>query len=114
MAHTKLNPREKRQLRIRKKVTGTQERPRLAVFRSNRFVYAQIIDDSNHKTIVSASSLKEAKGANRNSAETVGRVIAEKAIEHKIEKVVFDRSGYQYHGVVKALADSARKAGLKF
>lgn len=114
MSHKKIDPRKRRQLRIRKKVMGTTERPRLAVFRSNRFLYAQIIDDVSHKTIVEASSMKEAKGSNKNAAELVGKSIADKAIANKIDKVVFDRSGYQYHGVIKSLADAARGAGLKF
>jgi large subunit ribosomal protein L18 len=114
MAHKKLTAREKRQVRIRKKVTGTAERPRLSVFRSNKSLYLQLIDDVAQKTLVSASTLKEGKGANKDAAKWVGKSLAEKALQHKIETVVFDRSGYRYHGVIKEIADAAREGGLKF
>lgn len=114
MSHKKLTSREKRKLRIRKKISGTPERPRLSVFKSNRYVYAQIIDDLNQKTLVAASSLKDLKGANIKSAEFVGEAIAERAKQKDITQVVFDVNGYRYHGVVKAIADSARKSGLVF
>lgn len=103
--------------RIRKKIAGTAERPRLAVHFSNMNVYAQLIDDDKGATIVSASTLDKAvgkKGASVDSAAKVGEVVAKKAREAKIETVVFDRGGYQYHGKVKALADAAREAGLNF
>ena len=103
--------------RIRRKVTGTAERPRLAVFRSLKSIYAQVIDDASGRTIVSASSLaKEAgtKGANAAAAKAVGQLIAKKAKDNGITRVVFDRGGYLYHGNVKALADAAREAGLEF
>ncbi len=103
--------------RIRKKIAGTAERPRLAVHFSNANVYAQLIDDDKGVTIASASTLDKAvgkKGASVESATKVGEVVAERAKEAKIETVVFDRGGYQYHGKVKALADAARDAGLKF
>jgi large subunit ribosomal protein L18 len=103
--------------RIRRKVTGTAERPRLAVFRSLKSIYAQVIDDANGRTIVSASSLEKdagAKGANAAAAKAVGALIAKKAKDNGITKVVFDRGGYLYHGNVKALADAAREAGLEF
>jgi large subunit ribosomal protein L18 len=103
--------------RIRRKVTGTAERPRLAVYRSLKSIYAQVIDDANGRTIVSASSLEKdagAKGANAAAAKAVGTLIAKKAKDNGITKVVFDRGGYLYHGNIKALADAAREAGLEF
>ena len=102
--------------RIRKKVAGTGERPRLAIFRSLNHIYAQIIDDENGRTLVSASStekdLRGASGGNVEAAQRVGRAVAERALEKGISSVVFDRGGYRYHGRVKALADAAREAGL--
>jgi len=110
----KTEKRTRRHNRIRAKVLGTSERPRLAVFRSNRFVYAQIIDDTNHVTIAAADSRK-AKGKDaRERAAEVGKVLAEAVKDKKIKTVVFDRGGFQYQGVVAALADGARKAGLEF
>ena len=103
--------------RIRSKVRGTQERPRLAVFRSLKGIYAQVIDDANGRTIVSASSLEKdagAKGANAAAAKAVGALIAKKAKDKGITKVIFDRGGYLYHGNIKALADAARENGLEF
>lgn len=103
--------------RIRKKVSGTAERPRLAVHFSNQNVYAQLIDDENGVTLAAASTLdKEVgqKGANRESAAKVGSVVAERAKKAKIESAVFDRGGFIYHGKVKALADAAREGGLNF
>ena len=96
-----------RHKRVRKKVTGTAERPRLSVFRSSKNIYAQIIDDVNRVTLVSASSLDEA-------AKKVGELVAKKAAEKGITEVVFDRGGYIYHGRVLELAEGAREAGLKF
>lgn len=108
----------KRHLRIRKTIKGTVEKPRLNVFRSNKQIYAQIIDDVNGKTLCSASSLdKECKvsnGGNVEAATKVGTLIAQRAMAAKIKNVVFDRGGYLYHGRVKALADAARAAGLEF
>jgi large subunit ribosomal protein L18 len=98
---------------IRKKVSGTSERPRLAIFRSNKEIYAQVIDDVNGNTLASASS-KEAKGTKTEQASVVGKLIADNAKKAGVETVVFDRGGFLYHGRVKALADSAREAGLKF
>jgi len=110
--------RAKRHLRVRKKVSGTAERPRLSVYRSEKNIYAQIIDDVKAVTLVSASSLdKELNikvGGNKESAKLVGELIAKKALEKGITEVVFDRGGYVYHGRVQALADAAREAGLKF
>lgn len=110
----------KRQVRVRKKVKGTSERPRLNVFKSANHIYAQIIDDTTGKTIISASTLLDEVGTalkhtgNVEAAKKVGAVIAKKALEQKIEKVVFDRNGFLYHGRVKALADAARENGLSF
>ena len=110
--------RAKRHLRVRKKVSGTPERPRLSVYRSEKNIYAQIIDDINAVTLVSASTLdKEVDvkvGGNKEAAKLVGKSIAEKAKKAKIKTVVFDRSGYLYHGRVEALADAARENGLEF
>ena len=106
--------------RIRKKISGTPERPRLAVFRSQSHIYAQVIDDGTGKTVCSASSLDETlkkdakRGANVASAKAVGSLIATRAKEKGVEAVVFDRGGFQYHGRIKALADAAREGGLKF
>jgi large subunit ribosomal protein L18 len=103
--------------RIRHKVRGSAARPRLAVFRSVANIYAQVIDDGEGRTLVSASSIEKGhrtKGGNLAAAKTVGKVVAERAKEKGIQKVVFDRGGYIYHGRVKALADAAREAGLEF
>ena len=106
----------KRHGRIRNHISGTAQRPRLNVFRSLKNIYAQIIDDENGVTLVSASSLelKETYGGNKEAAKEVGKLVAQKAVEKGISEVVFDRGGYIYHGRVKALADAARSAGLKF
>jgi len=118
MAFNKAVRRQKIRHRIRRKIEGTSESPRLAVFRSNKEIYAQLIDDISGKTIVAASSrdkeLKKAKGNKTEIAKTVGKAFGEKAKKAGVEKVTFDRSGYLYHGRVKALADAAREAGLKF
>jgi large subunit ribosomal protein L18 len=103
--------------RIRRKLSGTPERPRLAVFRSVAHIYAQVIDDSAGATLVSASSVDKggkANGGNVAAAKAIGKLVAERAKEKGIKRVVFDRGGYQYHGRVKALADAAREAGLEF
>ena len=103
--------------RIRRKLSGTAERPRLAVFRSVAHIYAQVIDDTAGATLVSASSVdKGAKtnGGNVAAAKAIGKLVAERAKEKGVKSVVFDRGGYQYHGRVKALADAAREAGLEF
>ncbi len=103
--------------RIRRKVRGTPSRPRLAVFRSIAHIYAQLIDDTEGKTLVAASSVEKAGkggGGNVASAREIGRLIAERAGERGIKKVVFDRGGYLYHGRVKALAEAARESGLEF
>jgi large subunit ribosomal protein L18 len=112
--------RERVHRRIRKKVFGTAERPRLSVHFSSRHVYAQLVDDDAGRTLVAASTLessltgKNKVAANRASAEVVGKAIAERSRAKKIDNVVFDRGGFLYHGKVKALADAARGAGLKF
>jgi large subunit ribosomal protein L18 len=102
---------------VRKKVSGSSSRPRLSVFRSNTAIYAQIIDDAQAKTLVSASSLeisKEAKSVNVATSKKVGELLGQKAKESGINAVVFDRNGYLYHGKIKALAEGAREAGLQF
>ena len=109
--------RQKRHTRVRGKVSGTSERPRLNVFRSGTNIYAQIIDDVNGVTLASASSLDKAiegYGGNVTAASAVGKLIAERALAKGIENVVFDRGGYLYHGRVQALAEGAREGGLKF
>lgn len=110
--------RQKRHQRVRNKIYGTGQRPRLNVFRSNTQIYAQIIDDEKGVTIVSAASngkdLKLASGSNKEAAKAVGEALGKKALAAGIENVVFDRGGYVYTGRVKALADGAREAGLKF
>ena len=109
--------RQKRHKRVRGKVSGTSERPRLNVFRSETNIYAQIIDDTKGVTLVSASSLEksfEGTGSNMEAAKKVGQIVAERAKAAGIEAVVFDRGGYLYHGRVKALAEGAREGGLQF
>lgn len=116
----KLTHRQKIKYRIRKKVTGTAQRPRLVIFRSLNNIYAQLIDDINGKTLCSVSSVsKELKSESKEKAKMeksklVGKKIAEAALQSNIKKVVFDRNGYLYHGRVKAIADSARESGLEF
>ena len=120
---TKADRRERIQLRQRKRIMGTGERPRLCVFRSVSHIYAQVIDDLTSRTLVSASSAEpaikgamepEAKGGNVKGAEAIGKAIAERSIEKGITRVVFDRGGFLYHGRIRAVADAARKAGLEF
>ena len=109
--------RMKRHARVRSKISGTAERPRLSVFRSENHIYAQIIDDVAGNTLVSASSVEkgfEGLGSNVEAAKKVGATVAERALKKGIEEVVFDRGGYIYHGRVQALAEAAREAGLKF
>ena len=115
MANQKENRRIRIKKSIRSKVTGTAEKPRLSVFRSNTGVYAQIIDDMSGKTLVSASSKEiDSKGLNIEISKNVGKKLAEKAFSNGISTVVFDRGGYLFHGKVKALAEGAREGGLKF
>ena len=112
--------REKKHLKIRNRFSGTAERPRLAVFRSNNHMYAQVIDDAAGKTLVAASTIEKdvkaklEKTNNVEAAKVLGEVIAKRALEKGIENVVFDRGGYIYHGKVAALAEAAREAGLEF
>jgi len=110
--------RKRRHIRVRKKIAGTTQCPRLNVFRSLKNIYAQIIDDSAGVTLVSASSLdvslKESYGGNKSAAKEVGKLIAQKAVEKGIKEVVFDRGGYLYHGRVQELAEGAREGGLDF
>ncbi len=117
MAFSKLARRAKIKRRIRKNISGSAQTPRLSVYRSNKQIYAQLIDDVNGVTIASASSqgVKECENVTKvEQAAVVGKLIAEKAIKAGVETVVFDRNGYLYHGRVKSLADSAREGGLKF
>ncbi|SHK80969.1 50S ribosomal protein L18 [Alicyclobacillus tolerans] len=112
--------RQKRHLRVRAKVNGTAERPRLNVFRSNKHIYAQVIDDVQGVTLCSASSLDKelrdelSNGGNVDAAKKIGELVAKRALAKGIRSVVFDRGGYLYHGRVQALADAAREAGLEF
>ena len=108
--------RQRIHFRIRQKMDGTAQRPRLNVYRSLNHIYAQIIDDANGQTLLSASTLaaKLKTGGNVAAAKEVGKLVAERAIEKGIRRVVFDRGGYLYHGRIKALADAAREAGLEF
>lgn len=117
----KVAKRKRRHRRVRKKIVGTVERPRLAVFRSTKHIYAQVIDDANGRTIASASSLKigpvkgdDKKGAKVAAAREVGKLVADAARKQGIEQVAFDRGGFLYHGRVAALAEGAREGGLKF
>lgn len=117
MAGKKLSRRERIKKGIRKNVNGSAERPRLSVFRSNKGIYAQIIDDNTGTTIVSASTLSKDFSASGNKSEqsvAVGKLVAEKALAAGVTQVVFDRNGYLYHGRIKSLAEGAREAGLKF
>jgi large subunit ribosomal protein L18 len=113
MAFSKESRRNKIRTRIRATVSGTATKPRLAVFRSNKDIYVQLIDDVNSNTLVSASS-KDMSGSKVEQSNSVGKQIAEKAIAAGISEIVFDRGGYLYHGRIKALADGARESGLKF
>ncbi|MBK3496572.1 50S ribosomal protein L18 [Viridibacillus sp. YIM B01967] len=109
--------RKKRHARVRSKITGTTERPRLNVFRSNKHIYAQLIDDSQGLTLVSASTMDkgfEGNAGNLEAAKKIGEIIAKSATEKNIKSVIFDRGGYLYHGRVKALAEAARENGLEF
>ena len=119
MALTKLERRSRIRMRIRKKINGTDQAPRLAVFRSNKQIYVQVINDLNGETLLSACSKEKEvaaqAGLNKTEqAKLVGKLLATKCREKGIETVVFDRSGYKYHGRVKSLADAAREGGLKF
>ena len=107
----------KRRMRIRKDLAGTGERPRMTVYRSNRYLYVQVVDDSTGSTLVSASTIeKDLRNLKKTTsgAQTLGEAVGKRLKEKKIDTVVFDRNGYLYHGVVKALADGARKSGIRF
>lgn len=114
--HNKTEARGRIHLRIRKKVVGTESRPRLSVFRSLKHIYAQVIDDGTGRTMAAASSREKGQtdGGKKDGAAGVGKLIASRCKEKGIEAVVFDRGGFKYHGRIKALADAAREAGLKF
>ncbi len=117
MAVSKQASRQRRHRRVRKHLAGTTSRPRLAVYRSNRYIYAQVIDDDSGRTIASASSQEKdlrSKTLSADTATEVGKLVAERAKDAGISTVVFDRGGYKYHGRIKALADAAREAGLEF
>lgn len=111
---TKEVNRQRRKRSIRKQVFGTTEKPRVCVYRSNKHIEAQIIDDTKGQTLVAANDLKIDKGTNQEKAAAVGKELATLAKKKKINNVIFDRNGYKFHGRVKALADAAREAGLKF
>jgi large subunit ribosomal protein L18 len=120
-AITRAEARLKRKKRVRKKIRGTSERPRLMVFRSSKNIYAQIIDDNASNTLVAASSVSKdirskisGERGNKKGASAIGKFIAERALENGIKKVIFDRNGFVYHGRVKALAEAARENGLEF
>jgi large subunit ribosomal protein L18 len=120
LARNREEERRKRHRRIRKDITGTSEKPRLSVFKSLKHIYAQVIDDESHKTLVYATSIdKELKGklragSNAEAAKEVGALVAKRALDKGIKRVSFDRGGYLYHGRVKKLADAAREVGLEF
>ncbi|HNU95391.1 MAG TPA: 50S ribosomal protein L18 [Candidatus Paceibacterota bacterium] len=114
MANKKIEKRIRLKAKIRAKIRGTKDRPRLSVFRSNNFIYAQMIDDENRKTLVSASDVKKDKGSKADRAKLVGQEIAKASLDKKIKKCIFDRNGFKYTGRIKALADAAREAGLDF
>jgi len=115
-----LEGRERRRARIRNKISGSEDRPRLSVFRSAKHIYAQVVDDTKGSTLASASTLsRDLKGtleadSKTEAAKKVGALIAKMCLERKVERVVFDRNGFLYHGRIKALADAAREAGLDF
>ncbi|NES95113.1 MAG: 50S ribosomal protein L18 [Desertifilum sp. SIO1I2] len=119
MKLTRTESRQRRHRRIRRTVFGTPERPRLAVFRSNQHIYAQVIDDTQHRTLASASTLEpdlrsQLSGQNCEASSQIGKLVAQRALEQGINQVVFDRGGNLYHGRVRALAEAAREAGLDF
>ena len=112
--------RQRRHRRVRAKISGTIKVPRLCIFRSNKYIYAQLIDDEKNKVLISASDIKSKSIANKktgkkiDSAKAAGQLLAKKALDKKIKKVVFDRGGYKYHGRVRAVAEGAREGGLEF
>ncbi len=115
MAFNKVARRQRIRYKIRKKISGVKEQPRLSIFRSNKSIYAQLIDDASGHTIVSASSKELSESGNKtDSAKKVGKLVAERALALGVSSIVFDRSGYLYHGRVKSLAEGAREGGLNF
>ncbi len=118
MAFKMVSARQRRRERVRKKVSGTGERPRISIYRSLNYIYAQLIDDSAGNTLIAASSIEKGFGqpskGNKVAAREVGKLLAGRAVEKGIKKAVFDRSGYKYHGCVKEVADGAREGGLEF
>ena len=110
----KLDKRQRLKAKIRSRIFGTSSMPRLSVFKSNKFTYAQLIDDEKKITIAFASDMDRKKGTKSDGAKEVGKTIASRAVEHGVKKVVFDRNGFNYTGRIKALADEARKGGLNF
>jgi len=114
MANKKTDKRIRLKAKIRTKIVGTSKRPRLSVFRSNKFIYAQVIDDTSGKTLTQASDIKMAKGTKIERAKQVGQMIAEACAKIKVKQVVFDRNGFKYTGRIKLVADEARAGGLKF
>jgi len=117
MSGSRQDARDRRHTRVRKRVHGTEDRPRLAIYRSNKYIYAQVIDDVRGRTLAAASSQESAlrsDNLNLAAATKVGEAIASRAKEAGVSAVVFDRGGYKFHGKVKALADAAREAGLEF
>jgi large subunit ribosomal protein L18 len=117
--YQKLSGRQRRKQRIRKKIFGTPERPRMSVFRSLKHISVQIVDDMSSRTIASASTYEKpfrelGNSGNREGAKVIGQAIGERALSHNVKQVVFDRSGFRFHGRIKALADAAREKGLKF
>ena len=112
--NAKVEKKNRRHVKIRTRISGTNERPRLAIFKSNKFIYAQVIDDEAGKTLAAASSAKLAKGTKSEQSKAVGAEIAKKAKAAKVSKVVFDRGGFAYKGRVKNVADAAREGGLVF
>lgn len=119
-AQERIESRRRVRVRIREKVKGSAERPRLAIFKSGKHIYAQVIDDRKGATVAAASSLEKdmrgslKTGANVDAAKAVGKLVAQRAVEKGVKEVVFDRGGYRYHGRIKALADAAREGGLNF
>ncbi len=111
---SKSNKRIRLKAKIRSRIRGSKERPRLSIFRSNKFIYAQVIDDAAGKTLVQANDAKTTKGTKSERAKEVGRMVGELCLKQKIDKVVFDRNGFKYTGRIKLAADEARASGLKF
>ncbi len=111
---TKTEKRIRLKAKIKSRISGTKERPRLSVFRSNKFIYAQVIDDTTKKTLAQANDMKMTKGTKTERAKEVGKMIGQACLKAKIDKVVFDRNGFKYTGRIKLVADEARAGGLKF